>query len=133
MVCIRSEFSKLDMNKAVKITLAIYFASSLFLLVFVFELLVPTVEAKLFGLFITLITVFTVYFLYRALRNPFRYPYFEQAFDVSIKHNVNIEDWIDRFLANERNWELIKSHSQRIEDWKREQEILGYWLLRQIG
>lgn len=123
MVRIRSEFSKLDMNKAVKITLAIYFASSLFLLVFVFELLVPTVEAKLFGLFITLITVFTVYFLYRALRNPFRYPYFEQAFDVSNKRNVNIEDWIDRFLANERNWELIKSHSQRIEDWKREQEI----------
>lgn len=64
MVRIRSEFSKLDMNKAVKITLAIYFASSLVLLVFVFELLVPTVEAKLFGLFITLITVFTVYFLY---------------------------------------------------------------------
>lgn len=75
MVRIRSEFSKLDMNKAVKITLAIYFASSLFLLVFVFELLVPTVEAKLFGLFITLITVFTVYFLYRALRNPHRFPF----------------------------------------------------------
>lgn len=116
MVRIRSEFSKLDMNKAVKITLTIYFASSLILLLFVFELLVPTMEAKLFGLFITMMTVFAVYLLYRALRNQFRYPYFEQAFDVSNKRNVNIEDWIDRFLANERNWELIKSHSQRIED-----------------
>ena len=44
-----SEFSKLDMNKAVKITLTIYFASSLILLLFVFELLVPTIEAKLIG------------------------------------------------------------------------------------
>ena len=123
MIRVRSEFSKLDMNKAIKITLTIYFASSLFLLLFVFELLVPTMEAKLIGLFITMVTVFAVYLLYRALRNPFRYPYFEQAFDVSNKRNVNIEDWIDRFLANERNWELICSHSQRIEDWKREQEI----------
>lgn len=111
------------MNKAIKITLTIYFASSLFLLLFVFELLVPTMEAKLIGLSITMVTVSAVYLLYRVLRNPFRYPYFEQAFDVSNKRNVNIEDWIDRFLINERNWEIIKSHSQRIEDWKREQEI----------
>ena len=113
----------MDMNKAIKITLTIYFASSLFLLLFVFELLVPTMEAKLIGLSITMVTVSAVYLLYRVLRNPFRYPYFEQAFDVSNKRNVNIEDWIDRFLINERNWEIIKSHSQRIEDWKREQEI----------
>lgn len=123
MVRIRSEFSKLDMNKAVKITLTIYFASSLILLLFVFELLVPTMEAKLIGLSITMVAVLAVYLLYRVLRNPFRYPYFEQAFDVSNKRNVNIEDWIDRFLINERNWEIIKSHSQRIEDWKREQEV----------
>lgn len=113
----------MDMNKAIKITLTIYFASSLFLLLFVFELLVPTMEAKLIGLSITMVTVSAVYLLYRVLRNPFRYPYFEQAFDVSNKRNVNIEDWTDRFLINERNWEIIKSHSQRIEDWKREQEI----------
>lgn len=99
----------MDMNKAIKITLTIYFASSLFLLLFVFELLVPTMEAKLIGLFITMVTVFAVYLLYRALRNPFRYPYFEQAFDVSNKRNVNIEDWIDRFLANERNEELTNT------------------------
>lgn len=98
MVRIRSEFSKLDMNKAVKITLTIYFASSLILLLFVFELLVPTMEAKLIGLSITMVAVLAVYLLYRVLRNPFRYPYFEQAFDVSNKRNVNIEDWIDRFL-----------------------------------
>lgn len=113
----------MDMNKAVKITLTIYFASSLILLLFVFELLVPTMEAKLIGLSITMVAVLAVYLLYRVLRNPFRYPYFEQAFDVSNKRNVNIEDWIDRFLINERNWEIIKSHSQRIEDWKREQEV----------
>lgn len=46
MIRIRSEFSKLDMNKDIKITLTIYFASSLFLLLFVLELLVPTMEAK---------------------------------------------------------------------------------------
>lgn len=34
------------MNKDIKITLTIYFASSLFLLLFVLELLVPTMEAK---------------------------------------------------------------------------------------
>ena len=88
----------MDMNKAVKITLTIYFASSLILLLFVFELLVPTMEAKLIGLSITMVAVLAVYLLYRVLRNPFRYPYFEQAFDVSNKRNVNIEDWIDRFL-----------------------------------
>lgn len=36
----------MDMNKDIKITLTIYFASSLFLLLFVLELLVPTMEAK---------------------------------------------------------------------------------------
>ena len=70
MVRIRSEFSKLDMNKAVKITLTIYFASSLILLLFVFELLVPTMEAKLIGLSITMVAVLAVYLLYRVLPRP---------------------------------------------------------------
>jgi len=58
------------MNKAVKITLTIYFASSLILLLFVFELLVPTMEAKLIGLSITMVAVLAVYLLYRVLPRP---------------------------------------------------------------
>lgn len=63
-----------------------------------------------------------VYLAYRILRNPFRYPYFIYRFDVSRKRNVNIEDYIDKFLCDNRNWHSIQSHEQYIVQWKRDME-----------
>ena len=48
--------------------------------------------------------------IYRILKNPFQYPYFVQNFDISSKRNVKIEDYIDNFLCDSRNWNLIKTH-----------------------
>lgn len=56
------------------------------------------------------------------LRNPFRYPYFEEYFDVSGKRNVRIDDYIDRFLADSTNWSRIVSHNAYIQRWKQESE-----------
>ena len=43
-----------------------------------------------------------IYLLYRILSNPFSYPYYTHEFDVSRKRNVNIEDYIDRFLCDKK-------------------------------
>lgn len=47
------------------------------------------------------------YTAYRILRNPFRYPYFVYTFDVSYKRNVDITDYVDGFLCDERNWDML--------------------------
>ena len=60
--------------------------------------------------------------LRRILRNPFQYPYFVWAFDVSYKRNVDITDYIDNFLCNEQNWNKLKQHEQVIKQWKRDTE-----------
>lgn len=60
--------------------------------------------------------------IYRILKNPFQYPYFVQNFDISSKRNVKIEDYIDNFLCDSRNWNLIKTHEEYICSWKAEAE-----------
>ena len=51
-----------------------------------------------------------IYGLYRILRNPFHYPYFVRSFDVSRKRNVDIEDYIDKYLCSEFGWNCIVEH-----------------------
>lgn len=63
-----------------------------------------------------------IYLIYRLLRNPYEYPYFEYTFDVTNKRNINIEDYVDRFLCDERNWRILASHQQRIIKWKKDTE-----------
>lgn len=58
------------------------------------------------------------YILYRILKNPFSYPYFIYEFDVSGKRNVQVEDYIDRFLCDGRNWLDLMAHEQVIQQWK---------------
>lgn len=64
-----------------------------------------------------------VYAVRRILRSPFCYPYFDQSFDVSGKRNVDINNYIDRFLCDDENWHSILDHWNEIQRWKHEQEI----------
>lgn len=64
------------------------------------------------------ILIALIYFIYRILQSPFRYPYFTYVFDVSRKRNVDIVDYIDRFLCNDANWQAIKKHEAYIRQWK---------------
>lgn len=54
--------------------------------------------------------------------NPFHYPYFGYSFDVSNKKNVYLEDYIDRFLIDDDNWNLLCHHQNQIEQWKSDSE-----------
>ena len=54
------------------------------------------------------------YIIYLILRNPFKYPYFTHEFNVSNKRNVDITDYIDKYLCNERNWDNLCLHQQHI-------------------
>lgn len=56
------------------------------------------------------------------LSNPFHYPYFGYSFDVSNKKNVYLEDYIDRFLIDDDNWNLLCHHQNQIEQWKSDSE-----------
>lgn len=58
------------------------------------------------------------YILYYIFRNPFQYPYFHMDFNVSRKRNVDIIDYVDRFLCDRNGWRDIVDHKRMIEDWK---------------
>lgn len=59
---------------------------------------------------------------YQILRSPFHYPYFTYTFDVSRKRNVDIADYIDKFLCDDANWQMIRQHEVHIEQWKADSE-----------
>lgn len=67
---------------------------------------------------IGLIVFLIIFILCRILINPFRYPYFTYKFDVTSKRNVQIEDYIDRFLCDTDNWHQLCVHVQHIKKWK---------------
>ena len=48
--------------------------------------------------------------LYRVLKNPFSYPYFQEEFDVSRKRNVDVCEYIDGFLCDAENWLSLNHH-----------------------
>lgn len=54
--------------------------------------------------------------------NPFHYPYFGYSFDITNKRNVYIEDYIDCFLMDDDNWNLLCHHQDQIEQWKSDSE-----------
>ena len=69
----------------------------------------------------TLIFIFIlIYVLYRIFKNPFQYPYYVHVFDVTSKRNIKINDYIDHFLCNSRNWYSLQLHEQHIQQWKLE-------------
>lgn len=63
-----------------------------------------------------------VWAIKRILASPFHYPYFVKTFDVSRKRNVDIEDYVDRFLCDASNRKALRAHKARIKEWKAEQE-----------
>ena len=64
------------------------------------------------------VCVIVGYIIYRILRNPFQYPYFNRTFDVSRKRNVDIIDYVDRYLCDGANWINLKNYEKDIEQWK---------------
>ena len=62
---------------------------------------------------ILLLIVVVAWVIARILASPFRYPYFVETFDVSRKRNVDIEDYIDRFLCSSANRKALRMHKER--------------------
>lgn len=60
--------------------------------------------------------------IYWIFHNSFHYPYFVWTFDVSRKRKVEITDYIDRFLCDDKNWQMLKRHEQEIAHWKTDTE-----------
>lgn len=52
------------------------------------------------------------------LANPFRYPYFTKAFDVSGRRKPSIEDEIENWLCDPSAWESIGRHLETVKQWK---------------
>lgn len=52
------------------------------------------------------------------LANPFKYPYFTKAFDVSGRRKPSIEDEIENWLCDQSAWESIKRHLETVKQWK---------------
>lgn len=69
-------------------------------------------------IFVALVVCAVGILLYYLLRNPFKYPYFDYTFDVSGKRNVDIRDYIDKFICIQENWEHLYSHNLYIQKWK---------------
>lgn len=68
--------------------------------------------------FVIIIVSAVVILLYRIFRNPFIYPYFDCKFDVSGKRNVDITDYIDKFLCKKNHWDDLYTHNLFIQKWK---------------
>lgn len=77
-----------------------------------------TYELLLFIIIASISIAVLAVLVYRIVRNPFRYPYFVQVFDVSSKRNIRIEDYIDRFLSDPENWYEVQDHERVIAQWK---------------
>ncbi len=67
--------------------------------------------------------------LWAILRNPFSYPYETIRFDVSGTRSPNMEDYIDKFLI-ENKTERIRSHLRQVSQWEIEckENIKGSFL-----
>ena len=74
------------------------------------------------ALFISAAVVIIIIVIREILKSPFAFPYFWHDFNVTAKRNVDIIDYIDRFLCDSANWNKIQAHQQHIQNWKKEQE-----------
>lgn len=52
------------------------------------------------------------------MRNPFQFPYMTIYIDISGKRNVKAEDYIDRYLINNK-FDFIKLHEEKIKNGRR--------------
>lgn len=68
------------------------------------------------------LTLIIIWAIRPVLASPFHYPYFIETFDVSRKRNVDIKDYVDRFLCDACNRRALQAHRERIKQWKVEQE-----------
>lgn len=92
-----------------------------------------TTEETLLMLVESIVITILIYIAYWIFHNPFHYPYFTYSFDVSHKRNVDIVDYIDRFLCDDLNWYLLNQHKHNIEQWKHNKEnYLQSCMLRKI-
>ena len=83
----------------------------------------PLILPILFIIVSFIFILFSINLVYKILHNPFHFPYFIHTFDVSAKRNVDITDYIDRFLCDNKNWRLLIKHKEKIENWKYNTEI----------
>lgn len=58
--------------------------------------------------------------------NPFNYPYFTYKFDVSGKRQPKIENYIDEYFMQDRNYYDIERHHKYITEWKQWAEYRAY-------
>lgn len=56
----------------------------------------------------------------RVARSPFVYPRWTREIDVSGQRAGNIDDHIDRFISDDRNWEQLQLHQREVDAWKAE-------------
>ena len=80
------------------------------------------IEKSLSLVLVAIFFLILAYIIYRIFRNPFKYPYFKHSFDVTSRRNVEIRDYIDKFICDEDNWFFLRCHQQEIEQWKRRTE-----------
>ncbi len=52
------------------------------------------------------------------LANPFRYPYFTKAIDVSGRRKPSINSEIEDWLCDASAWEYVERHSETVKQWK---------------
>lgn len=78
-----------------------------------------------FYIFICLVAACALLFLFvlwpilrYVFKNPFVYPYFIIEFNVTNKKNVDIYDYVDRYLCDPGCWEEVLEHKKIIENWK---------------
>lgn len=81
-----------------------------------FYMSIVAVPLALTALLVACIVAATM--LYGTLKNPFHYPYFTYAFDVSGKRNVAIDDLIEQFLLEPANRAAVEQHYRSTEQWK---------------
>lgn len=72
-------------------------------------------------LIITVCVIAGIDYLHIYLKSPFEYPYFIRKFDVTGKRNIDIEDYIDTYLIENR-FDEIQNYYNMIQRWKVDSE-----------
>lgn len=72
-------------------------------------------------LIITVCVIAGIDYLRICLKSPFEYPYFIRKFDVTGKRNIDIEDYIDTYLIENR-FDEIQNYYNMIQQWKVDSE-----------
>lgn len=73
-------------------------------------------SCKSIGGFVIAISAISVFCSY--LANPFRYPYFTKAFDVSGRRKPSINSEIEDWLCDPSAWRYVERHLETVKQWK---------------